>query len=293
MNMIDVLQKHGLEYSKTNNPTEIGLRCTSGNHADNSPSMMYNLEKDIFQCWSCGFKGTKRKFLQSIGINTDIPFDSKQPFKILKLKNKLNDLIFEDKVIVPEDARKVKGTFRNIKSETLEKFEAFFTEQMGLEDYICFPVSQFGKIRFIEGRNRFNKSEKPKYYRRPAKARSADMLYPLDMIKDKSQLILVEGLFDMLNMWDKGYENTVCVFGANNFNKPKLDVLDKIGTTFVEILFDGDEAGKNGAKRISEMLDKRFIQSKIINLPKDTDPGDLTQEQLNMILPKDRYNNDK
>jgi hypothetical protein len=41
------------------------------------------------------------------------------------------------------------------------------------------------------------------------------------------------------------------------------------------------------------MLDKRFIQSKIINLQKDTDPGDLNQEQLNMILPKDRYNNDK
>lgn len=289
MNMLDVLNKYSISYSKTNNPTEVALRCTSGNHADNSPSMMYNLEKDIFQCWSCGFKGTKRKFLQSIGINTDIPFDSKQPFKIQKLKNKLNDLIFEDKVTIPEDARPVKGTFRNIKADTLTKFEAFFTEQLGLQDYICFPVSQFGRIRFIEGRNRFTKSEKPKYFRRPIRARSADVLFPLDLIKDKSKLILVEGLFDMLNMWDKGYENTVCVFGANNFNQPKLEILDKIGTTYVEILFDGDDAGRNGAKRISELLDKRFIQSKIIRLDQGLDPGDLTQEQLSILLPKDRF----
>jgi len=293
MNMIDVLDQHGLKYEKTNNPTEVVLQCTSGNHADNRPSMMYNLDKDIFHCWSCGFRGTKRKFLQSIGINTDIPFDSKQPFKIQKLKDKLNEIIYEDNMVMPEDARPVNGTFKNISSDTLKNFNAFFTEKLGLEDYVCFPVSQFGKIRFIEGRNRFTKSEKPKYYRRPAKARSADMLYPLDKIKDKSHLILVEGIFDMLNMWDKGYENTVCVFGANNFNKPKLEILDRIGTTFVEILFDGDEAGKNGARKIADLLEKRFIQSKIINLAPGKDPGDLSQPELNMILPKDRYKNVK
>jgi DNA primase len=293
MNMIDVLDQHGLKYEKTNNPTEVVLQCTSGNHADNRPSMMYNLDKDIFHCWSCGFRGTKRKFLQSIGINTDIPFDSKQPFKIQKLKDKLNEIIYEDNMVMPEDARPVNGTFKNISSDTLKNFNAFFTEKLGLEDYVCFPVSQFGKIRFIEGRNRFTKSEKPKYYRRPAKARSVDMLYPLDKIKDKSHLILVEGIFDMLNMWDKGYENTVCVFGANNFNKPKLEILDRIGTTFVEILFDGDEAGKNGARKIADLLEKRFIQSKIINLAPGKDPGDLSQPELNMILPKDRYKNVK
>lgn len=293
MNMIDVLDQHGLKYEKTNNPTEVVLQCTSGNHADNRPSMMYNLDKDIFHCWSCGFRGTKRKFLQSIGINTDIPFDSKQPFKIQKLKDKLNEIIYEDNMVMPEDARPVNGTFKNISSDTLKNFNAFFTEKLGLEDYVCFPVSQFGKIRFIEGRNRFTKSEKPKYYRRPAKARSADMLYPLDKIKDKSHLILVEGIFDMLNMWDKGYENTVCVFGATNFSKPKLEILDRIGTTFVEILFDGDEAGKNGARKIADLLEKRFIQSKIINLAPGKDPGDLSQPELNMILPKDRYKNVK
>lgn len=293
MNMTDVLDQHGLKYEKTNNPVEIVIQCTSGNHADNKPSMTYNLDKDIFHCWSCGFKGTKRRFLQSIGINTDIPFDSKQPFKVQKLRDKLNELMFEDNMTIPEDARAINGSVRNISPGTIKDFGAFFTEKLGLEDYVCFPVSQFGKIRFIEGRNRFAKSEKPRYYRRPAKARSSDILFPLDKIKDKSQLILVEGLFDMLNMWDKGYTNTVCVFGATNFSTPKLEILDKIGTTFVEILFDGDEAGRNGAKKIADLLDKRFIQSKIITLSEGKDPGDLTQEELNMILPKDRYKNGK
>lgn len=293
MNIFTVLDDKGISYQKTNNPSEILLKCISGNHVDNNPSMMYNVERDIFNCWSCGFRGAKKKFLQSIGINTDIPFDSKQPFKIQKLRDRLNEIMFENNIELPEDYRPVNGTFRNISSDTLKEFQAFFTNKLSLEDYICFPVYQFGKIRFIEGRNRFSKSEKSKYYRRPAKARSADILFPLDKIKDKSSLILVEGLFDMLNMWDKGYTNVVCVFGTSNFGQPKLDVLDKIGTTFVEILFDGDDAGRNGAKRISEILDKKFIQSKIIQLPSGKDPGDLTQDELNMILPKDRYNNDK
>ena len=291
MNIIDLLDSKGIYYKKTNNPNEILIRCTSGEHSDSNPSMTYNIEKNIFNCWSCSFRGASKKFLSSIGITTDIPFDSKQPFKIEKLRIKLNELLLENNVEIPEDYRAVEGTFRNISSSTLKDFQAFFTNKLGLQDYICFPVSQFGRIRFIEGRNRFARSERPKYYRRPNRAKSNDVLFPIDKIKDKSKLILVEGLFDMLNMWDKGYENTVCIFGVSNFGQAKLDILDKIGTTFVEILFDGDAAGMSGANKVASLLDKRFIQSKIISLPSGKDPGELTKEELIMLLPKDRYSN--
>jgi DNA primase len=291
MNITDILDEKNITYRKTNNAAEIKISCTSGEHIDKDPSLVYNIEKDIFQCWSCGFKGVKRKFLKSIGINTDIPFDSKQPFKIQKLKNKLNEIMLTNTIEMPIDAKFINGTFRGIKSSTLEKFQAFFSSQHNLEDYICFPVYQFGKLKFIEGRNRFPNSSKPKYYRRPTHSKTVDILYPLDLIKDKSSLIIVEGIFDMINMWDKGYENTVCTFGVNNFNNLKLELLDRIGTTFVEIFFDGDTPGRNGAKKLSEQLDKRFIQSKIIELPDGMDPGNLTQEQLYTLLPRKRNKN--
>jgi hypothetical protein len=54
---IELLNKRGIEYRKTNNPTEILISCTSGEHTDKSPSLSYNLERNVFHCWSCGFSG--------------------------------------------------------------------------------------------------------------------------------------------------------------------------------------------------------------------------------------------
>ena len=88
MDLVDLLNEKGINYKKSNNPSEILITCTSGEHVDKDPSLSYNLEKDMFHCWSCGFKGSKRKFLESIGISSEITFETKQAFKIQKLKNK-------------------------------------------------------------------------------------------------------------------------------------------------------------------------------------------------------------
>jgi hypothetical protein len=39
----------------------------------------------------------------------------------------------------------------------------------------------------------------------------------------------------MLNMWQLGYKNTLCIFGATNFGRKKLEILDRIGVTRVDI----------------------------------------------------------
>ena len=50
MDLVELLNTRGIEYKKTNNPTEILVSCTSGEHTDKSPSLSYNLEKNVFQC---------------------------------------------------------------------------------------------------------------------------------------------------------------------------------------------------------------------------------------------------
>ena len=52
MELIELLDKRGIEYKKTNNPSEILISCTSGEHEDKSPSLSYNLDKNLFHCWS-------------------------------------------------------------------------------------------------------------------------------------------------------------------------------------------------------------------------------------------------
>ena len=275
MELVELLNKRGIEYRKTNNPAEILISCTSGEHTDKSPSLSYNLERNVFHCWSCGFSGGINKFMKSIGETVILDVDSKQPYQIKKLKDKIRNIIEFDDIQLPTERHMYPSEFRNIDAKTMKEFQAFTTEQMGLQDYICFPVYQFGKLKFIEGRLMKSIAGKPKYNRKPHKAQVNDLLFPLDKIKNTNYVILVEGIFDMLNMWQLGYKNTLCIFGATNFGRKKLEVLDRIGVTRVDIVMDPDAPGQMAASKIAAELDSRNIVSRNIKLPVGTDPGDI------------------
>lgn len=284
MNLLDLLKKRGIQYKTTNNPGEILIKCTSGLHDDKNASLSYSLDKNIFNCWSCGFKGGIAKFLKSIGELETLELLDKHPYRITKLKDKLAALTEQSELHLPDDRKLYDDEFRDISSATYRAFSAFTTNELGLTDYLCVPIYQHDKLKFIEGRLLKNLDNQPKYNRQPAKVSVADILFPLDKIKPTNYVILVEGLFDMLNMWDLGYTNTLCIFGANNFNKRKAELLDNLGITRVDIMLDSDAAGRRGAEKIQELLDSRNIFARIITLPPGIDPGEITKKQLQRIL---------
>ncbi len=278
MDLKEILLKRGIEYRNTNNPSEILISCTSGLHDDKSPSLSYSLEKNVFHCWSCGFSGGVTKFLESIGEVTRIPVESKQPFKIQKLKNKIKAIIEFDEVKLPKTRQAFIGEFKNIKASVLKEFLAFTTEELQLHNYLCVPIYQFGKLKFIEGRYMGSVKSQPKYFRRPKKGKVGNILFTLDKVKNTNYIILVEGLFDMLNMWQLGYKNTLAIFGAQNFGRNKLDLVDKIGVNRVDIMMDPDAPGQMAAEKIQSLLDSKNIYSRIIKLPVGHDPGDITKD---------------
>jgi DNA primase len=284
MNLVDLLEKRGIEYRKTNNPSEILISCTSGQHVDKSPSLSFNLEKEMFHCWSCGFGGGTTKFLASIGETVILDFDSKHPYMLKKLKQKLEAKMELNTVQIPDDRQVFAEEFKGIDARVLKEFNTFTTSKMGLLDYVCIPVYQFGKIKFIEGRSIKNLANQPKYNRQPKNAVVADCLFPIDKIKNTNYVILVEGIFDMLNMWQLGYTNTLCIFGASNFSKKKLEMIDRLGVTRVDIMMDPDGAGQMAATKIASALDTKNIFSRIIKLPNGIDPGELTQKQAENCL---------
>lgn len=284
MDLVDILNDKSIQWKKSNNPSEILIKCTSGEHVDKDPSLSYNLEKDMFHCWSCGFKGGKRKFLESIGIASDITFETKQAFKIQKLKNKIQKLIESNECNMPTEYRAWTQGFRGIDEKTVKEFQMFTTVEMGFEDYICIPVYQFGKLKFIEGRYRFNSKNKPKYNRKPAGVNVSNIAFPLDKLEDKSKVIIVEGIFDMLNLWQHGVKNALCVFGTQNFNEQKVKLFDDIGIRNVQIMFDGDAAGQSAASKVRNLLTKNNISSSIIKMPLGKDPGILVPEEINSLL---------
>ncbi len=283
-----VLIEKGIEYKiNANNPYEINMKCFSGEHLDSNPSLSYNLEKGVFNCFACGFKGDTTKLMKELGIIFTVEPLSKQGFKIKRLSEKLESLRGDKPIFLPEPRFPIKHSFKGISTNTLDKFGAFMTTYDSMDDYICIPVYQSGKLRFIEGRHTVLNAKNlsmPKYMRRPAGADVSSVLFPLDKVKDFTQVILVEGIFDALNMHDMGYTNTLCIFGTNNFNAGKAKLLDEYGCKHVILMMDGDTAGRQAAVKIQKLFQQRAIYTSIVNMEDGKDPGSIDEMEAEAYL---------
>jgi DNA primase len=141
-----------------------------------------------------------------------------------------------------------------------------------------FPIRDVtGRINAFLGRA-MEPTTIPKYMIYP---RGARMPYfpPLPYVLEGT-VILVEGIFDALNLIDKGLENAVCCFGTNNVDIYKLSLLKVLGVKGIHILFDGDEAGRKGAKATSLLCEELNLSTSIVPIQNNIDPGDLPRERV-------------
>ena len=258
------------------------VKCLNPDHDDNNPSMRIDKTTGIYHCFSCGFKGNVFKYF---GILTNQSF-----LKVAKLKEKLAQLrIDKDGLEIPPIAIPYSRSYRNISAATIRDFGAFYLpgeskELRGFEDRIIFPIYDItGKIRVFQGRHTLS-SGSPKYLNYPSNTPLNP--YPVKFSKLYRSIVLVEGLFDMLNCVDKGLENTVCVFGVSTLEKDlktKLMPYKTQGITKVYIMFDGDEAGRTAALKLKPHIEQLELECEIIPLDDESDPGELSEEYVKSI----------
>ena len=250
------------------------VRCVSPDHDDGNPSMRIDQITGIFQCFSCGFKG-----------NIFYHFGEKANQLQLKrenLKRKIREKMASSVGLAfPKGYMPYIGNWRDIKPETYKKFEAFQHHDTDHIGRVVFPIRDIsGKIAAFNGRHMTGGV--PKYMITPRGAKMP--LFPVvEPIKDT--VILVEGIFDAINLHDKGLTNAVCCFGTNNISEEKLSMLAMQGVTHIDIFFDGDEAGQKAAEKIKGMCEKVDLVSRNIHL-KETDPGALTDSQIDKLKRK-------
>lgn len=282
----DLLKDKGVPFNVSGR--DYLVKCFNPDHDDSNPSMRVDKVTGIFHCFACGFKGDVFKYY---GILSNTNF-----IKVAKLKEKLRQVqIDRNGLDIPPVAIPYVRSFRGISSATLQHFEAFYLpgeskELKGFEDRIIFPLRDItGKIRAFQGRHTLS-SGNPKYLFYPPHREI--MPFPPKLDKGTTSLVLVEGIFDFLNCYDKGLTNTVCVFGTQSMVKNTKDKLlpYKIqGVTKVFIMFDGDDAGNKAAKELKPLIEAMELECEIIPLEADTDPGMLSEEWITNI--KEYVNN--
>lgn len=275
--VLDLLKEKGVAFSISGK--DYVTHCFNSDHTDNTPSFRIDKVTGISHCFSCGYKANIFKFYGLLTNNVSI--------RIAKLKEKLKALNESTNGLAPMDgAVPVTQPFRNISAKTLKHFGAFKTDQVGqMTDRIIFPITDVrNKTVCYVGRHMLSNGN-PRYVNYPAGA--VVPLFPVRFEERHSSIVLVEGPFDMLNCYDKGLRNVVCTFGTQKLTSDisqKLLSYKVMGIERIYILYDGDEAGREAAKKIKPLLEEADFIVEIIPLPDGTDPGDLDSENIDSLI---------
>ena len=272
MNVEELLQSKNVPFMPKGK--DFVVSCLNPEHDDNNPSMRIDQITGIFHCFSCGFKG-----------NVFVHFGEKASFLHLRrelVKKKIREKRAESVGLpFPRSALPYVGNWRNIKPETYRKFEAF-QEHEAFVGRIVFPIRDIsGRIVAFNARHMTGGT--PKYLISPPGARMP--LFPAKIDPIQASVILVEGIYDMLNLHDKGLTNAVCCFGTRNINEEKLSILRLQGIEEAIVFFDGDEAGQTAAAKVQEMCENVDLLTRNINVA-DIDPGALTENQVEKLKNK-------
>jgi DNA primase len=228
----------------------------------------------IFQCFSCGFKGNIFTYFGEKANQLQL----RRELLKKRIREKRSESVG---LSFPQNITPYAGNWRDIKPETYKHFEAFQHHDPDYVGRIVFPVRDIsGRIVAFNGRHTTGGT--PKYMISPAGAKMP--LFPI-VEPIQGSVILVEGIFDMINLHDKGLDNAVCCFGTKNINEDKLRMLSIQGVEEVVIFFDGDEAGQNASVAIQEMADRVGLVHRNVSL-KDRDPGSLPIQTVQKLKSK-------
>jgi len=250
------------------------VSCLNPEHLDRNPSMRIDRITGIFQCFSCGFKG-------NIFSHFGEKANHLQVRRELLKKNIREKRSESVGLSFPRNAIFYQGNWRNIKPETYKNFEAFQHHDPDYIGRIVFPIRDISD-RIVAFQGRHTTGGLPKYKFSPAGSKLP--LFPV-VEPIQGSVILVEGIFDMINLHDKGLTNAICCFGTKSINEDKLRMLSIQGVEEVVVFFDGDDAGQTAAKEVKEMADRVGLSSKNVAL-KDTDPGALPLKSVQTLKSK-------
>ena len=269
MEAVKLLEEKAVDYKLQGKDAVI--KCLNPEHDDSNPSMRVDKVTGMFHCFSCGFKG-----------NLFTHFGAPQsPMEVKRYM--LKEKIAEKKASsiglkMPAGAVMYNGTLRNISADTLKIWSAFIWDDGDkFTGRVIFPIRDItGKTVGLIGRLLRDDPTRPKYHIYPP-----GLKLPLCPAKPKmiqNRIILVEGIFDALNLWDKGLKNAVCCFGTQSVDWVKLSILKMQGATGVDIMFDGDEAGQMAATKVESICDQLGLAHQTIKLKQGNDPGNFTDK---------------
>jgi len=146
---------------------------------------------------------------------------------------------------------------------------------------LLFPIyNSLGEPIGFGGRDLSGEDEVPKYINSPNSPiyNKSRVIYNLNKarpaIAAQNRVIVVEGYFDVLGLWQVGIENVVATSGTA-MNEDLARTLVRFSKDIV-MLFDGDAAGQAATRRAITRLLESGARVRVVTLPPGKDPFDIS-----------------
>lgn len=178
---------------------------------------------------------------------------------------------------------------RGLSPETVAEFGLGFCRRGTMAGRVAIPIhNAAGALVGYAGRLPGEATDKRPKYKLPEGFHKMSEVFNLHRASREagdSPLIVVEGFFDAMKLWQLGWRRTVSLMGSHLSETHERLLSDAGKSSGIILLFDEDEAGRTGrAKTLLRLATKVFV--KAVPLPREgAQPDRLTEDELRNLLP--------
>jgi len=278
MQVEELLERENLRYKSAGK--DVLVHCLNPEHADSSPSMRIDRLTGMFNCFSCSYSGNifthYKESVDTLGI------------RVIQLKKKIAEVLSDD-MVLPLGCEPFNRSHRGISGETYKEFGAFIHDNY--DGRIVFPIYDItGRLLAVLGRYAFSDAT-PKYLFDPPHV--VLPLYPARPEVEKDAIVIVEGIFDVLNLWDKGLKNVICTFGKSMGETRKKEKKEIVLQKFLPLKIQGikkvyilyDKGAESSEEKLANLLSPLFI-TEALKYPlftEEKDAGNMNQEEVDAL----------
>lgn len=272
--MKDIIENFDLKLKNTGNGKWYG-ECPFHVSKKSKNHTCFNVDEEKgYHCFSCGASGGPITFIKDY-FNLNYLEAHKYILRHFGIKTDSYEK-WENKI--KEPFMKYLQS-RCISENTAKHFKLSACIKGKYWNRIKIPI--FNKKKLVGASYRTIDDREPRYLFQKGFKRS-QFLYNIDSVKgNKGHILLVEGFFPVFKIYEELKKNAVASMGCNVSDK-QLELLISKDIP-IYIMFDCDKSGINASRKIQEKLNGR-LETKLIELPENRQPDDLSKNDLINIL---------
>lgn len=183
----------------------------------------------------------------------------------------------------PYFTRKTVKKYRNFSPEAIEHYGLQVATDGELVDRIVMPLEdQDNRLVGYSGR-RIKADMVAKWMHKPNGLQLGKIVPGIGLnnvwIREKAEIIIVEGIFDCIRTWDYGYKHVATTMAANITDEQVR--LIQMNAFTVILGYDNDLAGRNATRKAIEKM-QHSLDMWILDIPEGSDPCELSKEEMDL-----------